>query len=219
MASNLVGINFPEQIKETRMNIQDSFKRSHEALRVRESSLLSRVDQIETEYNSKTQEINELVESLNSIISLSSNTLKSNKLSDTKDAVTTVINNKITELTADTHSTIEFEWDGLFENNIKQLGSIKFDSPTKIPISSPNICTHDSTGQQQQQQEQHPSTNLFNKQTNVFSPNQKSTSTFSATGNTPHTPTATFAFTGAPQLNQRNTPTTPPTPTYANFSI
>ena len=64
-----------------------------------------------------------------------------------------------------------------------------------------------------------PSTNLFNKQTNVFSPNQKSTFTFSATGNTPHTPTAPFAFTGAPQPNQQNTPTTPQTPTYANFNI
>ena len=239
MASILVGINFPEQIKETRKKIQDSFKRSHEALRVRESSLLSRVDQIETEYNNKTQEINELVESLNSIISLSSNRLKSNQLSDTKDAVTTVINNKITELTADTHSTIDFEWDGIFENNIKQLGSIKFDSPTKIPISSPNISTHDSIGQQQQRERSkfgfsspfipgpsmfsaepsNPSTNLFNKQTNVFSPNQKSTFTFSATGNTPHTPTAPFAFTGAPQPNQQNTPTTPQTPTYANFNI
>ena len=63
------------------------------------------------------------------------------------------------------------------------------------------------------------STNLFNKQTNVFSPNQKSTFTFSATGNTPQTPTAPFAFAGTPLPNQQNTPTTPQTPTYANFNI
>ena len=56
-----VQINFVEQIKETRKSIQDSFKKSHEALRVRESNLLSRVDEIEKEYNSKTEEMKGLL--------------------------------------------------------------------------------------------------------------------------------------------------------------
>ena len=62
MASRHVVPNFPEQIKESRKKIRDSFKRSHEALQVRENILLSRVDEIEREYNSKSQEINTLVE-------------------------------------------------------------------------------------------------------------------------------------------------------------
>ena len=293
MASTLVVINFPEQIKETRKKIQDSFQRSHEALRVRESTLLSRIDEIEKEYDSKTLEMRELIESLNNIKAISSNTLKSNKLIDTQNAVTKVINSKIAELTADIYSRMEFEWDTLFENNITQLGSINLNSPestghkmkpllfkgssqppTQFPsanssgIPQPNsqpeklatplfptnqaqvqssIFTPQSkqttslfpTPQQPQQLQQqqtnfgfpspvipgpsmfnadpsNPSTNLFNKQTNVFSPNQKSTFQFSATGNTPHTPTGPFAFSAAPQSN---TLTTPQTPTYASFNI
>ena len=49
MASRHVAPNFPEQIKESRKKIRDSFKRSHEALQVRENILLSRVDEIERE--------------------------------------------------------------------------------------------------------------------------------------------------------------------------
>ena len=124
--------NFPEQIKETRKKIQDNFKRSHEALRVRESSLLSRVDQIETEYNYKTQKTNELVESLNNIKTLSSNTLKLNEVTDTREGVTALVNQKIAELTADIDSSIEFKWDSLFETDIEQLGSIKINGQTNI---------------------------------------------------------------------------------------
>ena len=57
--------DFPEQIEESRKKIRDSFKRSHEALQVRENILLSRVDEIEKEFNSKTEKINKLVEALN----------------------------------------------------------------------------------------------------------------------------------------------------------
>ena len=64
MVSRHVAPNFPEQIKESRKKIRDSFKRSHEALQVRENILLSRVDEIEREYNSKTEKINKLIESL-----------------------------------------------------------------------------------------------------------------------------------------------------------
>ena len=130
--ANVHNKNFPEQIIETRKRIQDSFKRSHEALRVRESSLLSRVDHIETEYNSKTQEMNELVESLNNITSISSNTLKSNKVQQTNEIIRSAIDNNIAELTADIDSSIEFEWDSLFETDIEQLGSIRLNGQTNI---------------------------------------------------------------------------------------
>ena len=65
MATARVKVNFPQQIKESRKKIRDSFKRSHEALQVRENILLSRVDEIEREYNSKTEKINKLIEALN----------------------------------------------------------------------------------------------------------------------------------------------------------
>ena len=65
MASRQTTPSFPEQIKESRKKIRDSFKRSHEALQVRDNILLSRVDEIEKEYSNKTQEMNKLVEALN----------------------------------------------------------------------------------------------------------------------------------------------------------
>ena len=65
MASRHVAPGFPEQMKESRKKIRDSFKRSHEALQVRESILLSRVDEIEREYNSRSEEMNKVIEALN----------------------------------------------------------------------------------------------------------------------------------------------------------
>ena len=127
-----VQTNFVEQIKETRKSIQDSFKKSHEALRVRESNLLSRVDEIEKEYNSKTEEMKELLESLNKAKSLNADTLSSNKLTETFEIIRSTIDNKIAELTADIDSSIEFEWDNLFETDIEQLGSIKLNGQTNI---------------------------------------------------------------------------------------
>ena len=136
MASAQVNTNFLNQIKVTRKSIQDSFKKSHEALRVRESNLLSRVDEIEKEYNSKTEEMKELLGYLNNIKSISSNTLKSNKVKDIREEFHDSIERKIAELTADIDSSIEFEWDSLFETDIEQLGSIKLNgqintSPTR----------------------------------------------------------------------------------------
>ena len=130
--ASLEKTNFVEQIKVTRKSIQDSFKKSHEALRVRESNLLSRVDEIEKEYNGKTQEMKELLGYLNNIKSISSNTLKSNKVKETDEIIRSTIDNKIAELTADIDSNIEFEWDSLFEADIEQLGSIKLNGQTNI---------------------------------------------------------------------------------------
>ena len=132
MASAQVNTNFLNQIKETRKSIQDSFKKSHEALRVRESNLLSRVDEIEKEYNSKTEEMKELLESLNNVKSISSNILKSNKVKDIREEFHDSIERKIAELKADIDSSIEFEWDSLFETDIEQLGSIKLNGQTNI---------------------------------------------------------------------------------------
>ena len=78
MATVRVKKNFPEQIKESRKKIQDSFKRSHEALQVRENILLSRVNEIVKEYNSKTLEMNKLVEALNEQMKLQSTLVNTN---------------------------------------------------------------------------------------------------------------------------------------------
>ena len=136
MATAQVKINFVEQIKESRKKIHDSFKRSHEALQVRENILLSRVDEIEKEYNSKTHEMNKLVEALNKEMKQCEENLSSNKLTDVTEIVRTAIDKKIQELTADTDTSIEFEWDNLFVTGIEQLGSIKLNGETMISPTS-----------------------------------------------------------------------------------
>ena len=132
MATAQVKVNFPEQIKESRKKIRDSFKRSHEALQVRENILLSRVDEIEKEYNSKTEKMNKLVEALNKATLQCEETLADNQLTDVTEIVRSALDKKIQELTADTDTSIEFEWDNLFETGIEQLGSIKLNTETMI---------------------------------------------------------------------------------------
>ena len=127
--------NFPKQIKESRKKIRDSFKRSHEALQVRENILLSRVDEIEKEYNSKYQEINKAIEALNTATLQCEETLAANILTDINQQIRSALDKKIQELTAD-NTSIEFEWDNLFETGIKQLGSIKLNSQTMISPTS-----------------------------------------------------------------------------------
>ena len=127
--------NFSEQIEESRKKIRDSFKRSHEALQVRENILLSLVDEIEKEYNSRTLEINKLVEALNKATLQCEETLADNKLTDVTEIVRSAFEKKIQELTADTYTNIEFECDNLFETGIEQLGSIKLNGQTMISSS------------------------------------------------------------------------------------
>ena len=136
MATAQVKLNFVEQIKESRKKIRDSFKRSHEALQVRENILLSRVDEIEKEYNSKSEKIKKLVETLDKANSLCADTLTNNELKDIHDEIIASINRKVSKLTADTCTSIEFEWDNLFETGIEQLGSIKLNSETMISPTS-----------------------------------------------------------------------------------
>ena len=136
MATAQVKVGFPEQIEKSRKKIRDSFKRSHEALQVRENILLSRVDEIEKEYNSKTHEMNKLVEDLNKATLQCEETLAANKLTDVTEIVRTAIDKKIQELTADTDTSIEFVWDNLFETGIGQLGSIKLNGETMISPTS-----------------------------------------------------------------------------------
>ncbi|KAI6660211.1 Cell surface protein [Oopsacas minuta] len=132
MASVAVNRNFIEQVKESRKMIRYCFKRSHEALQLRESILLSRIDQIENDYNSKTQEVNKLVETLNKEITHTTEIFSANKLTDIQQIIQSAIDKKITELTADTDSSIKFEWDNQFETDIEQLGSIKLNGQTNI---------------------------------------------------------------------------------------
>ncbi|KAI6661343.1 PKD domain-containing protein [Oopsacas minuta] len=132
MATAEVDLSFITQIKESRMRIRDCFKKSHEALQLRESILLSRIDQIEKDYNSKTQEMNSLVEALNKEMAQATETLSANKLTDIQQIIQSAIEKKITELTAETDSSIEFKWNDQFETDIEQLGSIKLNSQTNI---------------------------------------------------------------------------------------
>ena len=136
MATAQVKVNFPKQIKESRKKIRDRFKRSHEALQMRENILLSRVDEIEKEYNSKTHEMNKLVEALNKKMKQCEENLSDNKLTDVTQTLRTAIDKKIQELTADIDTSIEFEWDNLFETGIEQLGSIKLNGETMISPTS-----------------------------------------------------------------------------------
>ena len=136
MATAQVKLDFPEQIKESRKKIRDSFKRSHEALQVRENILLSRVDEIEKDYNSKTEKMNKVIEALNKATLQCEETLAANILTDVNQQVRSAFEKKIQELTADTDTSIEFEWDNLFETGIEQLGSIKLNSQTMISPTS-----------------------------------------------------------------------------------
>ena len=136
MATAQVKVNFPEQIKESRKKIQDCFKKSHEALQVRENILLSLVDEIEEDYNSKTENLQKMVESLKKVNSLCADTLTDNELKDTHDEIISSINRKVSDLTADTDTRIEFEWDNLFETGIEQLGGIKLNGQTMITPTS-----------------------------------------------------------------------------------
>ena len=129
-------VDFAKQIKETRKSIKEKFKRTHEALVARENILLSRVDNIENEYNQKMKLKNEIIESINNTKSSTSENLKANVLTETRKQIVTLLDSKLRELTADTDTSIEFEWDNLFETSIKQLGSIKLNSQTMISPTS-----------------------------------------------------------------------------------
>ena len=136
MATEQFKRDFPEQIKESRKKIRGSFKRSHEALQVRENILLFHVDEIEKEYNSKTQEMNKLVETLNKEMKQCEENLSANKLTDITEILCAAIDKKIQELIADTDTSIDFEWDNLFETGIQRLGSIKLNGQTIISPTS-----------------------------------------------------------------------------------
>ena len=125
-----VNITFNEQITEARKKAKDCFKRAHERMTERENNLLTRIDQIEAEYKTKTGERDIVVEALHKAKLLNADTLTSNTLSDTRTEVYTSIDKKIAELSADTDTSIEFEWDDLFETDIDQLGRIKLNDQT-----------------------------------------------------------------------------------------
>ena len=63
-------------------------------------------------------------------------TLAANKLTDVTNIVRSALDKKIQELTAETDTSIEFEWGNLFETGIEQLGSIKLNSQTMISPTS-----------------------------------------------------------------------------------
>ena len=129
-------VDFAKQIKETRKSIKEKFKRTHEALVARENILLSLVDNIENEYDQNMNLKNEIIESINNTKSSTSENLKANVLTETRKQIVTLLDSKLRELTADTDTSIEFEWDNLFETGIEQLGSIKLNGQTMISPTS-----------------------------------------------------------------------------------
>ena len=120
-ASAHLKTNFIDQISQTRKAIHDSFKRSHEDLRIRENSLLSRVEEIEKDFNTKTQEIERLLEILDD--------LANNELNDVYDILFKKIGAKREKLAI--LDNIEFEWNPSFEASIEDLGSIKLNGEYK----------------------------------------------------------------------------------------
>ena len=105
MATAQVELDFPNQIKETRKNIRDSFKKTHEILQVRESYLLSRIDEIIQDYDNKMQELSE---NLKTLAVLKSGSRKSKK-KNTNKQMNCTIDDKIEQLNADLERSIEFE--------------------------------------------------------------------------------------------------------------
>ena len=136
MASANPKVDFAKQMKETRKCIRDKFKKAHEALVARENILLSRVDNIEYEYDQKMKLKNEIFDSIESTKSYTSENLKANVLTETRKQIVTLLDSKLRELTAETDTSIEFEWDNLFETGIEQLGSIQLNSQTMISPTS-----------------------------------------------------------------------------------
>ena len=129
-------VEFAKQIKETRKYIKEKFKKTHEALIARENILLSFVDDIENEYDQKMKLKNEIIESIDKTKSSTSENLKSNVLTETRKQIMTLLDIKLRELTADTVTSIELEWDNLFETGIQQLGIIKLNGQTMISPTS-----------------------------------------------------------------------------------
>ena len=135
MANIQVETEFMKQIVCVRDKIKESFQRSHASLAEREESLLSRVNTIEREYSARQEEIQREMESLTKARSLNADTLTSNTLITTRNEVYASIDRKIAELTAGVDSSIEFEWDSLFETDIEQLGSIKLNDKTSKSLA------------------------------------------------------------------------------------
>ena len=132
MTTAKVEFDFPNQIKETRKKIRESFKKTHEILQVRESYLLSRIDEIIKDYDTKMQELSE---NFRTLTVFNSGSRKSKKKSTNKQMNSTV-DDKIEQLNAEIERSIEFEWDFDLDAKIEQLGSIVLNSQIIVPSSN-----------------------------------------------------------------------------------
>ncbi|KAI6652290.1 PEP-CTERM domain protein [Oopsacas minuta] len=132
MANLLINVKFLEQIDDTRKRVKECFKRTRELLINREEILLTRIDQIETEYKTKTDEMLNVLEALSKAKTQNTETLIPNTLDEIRREVQASIDRKIAELTVETDCSIEFIWDNLFETDIEQLGSIQLNDETSI---------------------------------------------------------------------------------------
>ena len=133
MATAQVKFDFPSQLKDARKKIRDCFKRMHEILQVRENSLLSRIDEIKQDHDTKTRVMQELSDTFSKLNVLNSSSRKWKKKTD--KLVTSTIDDKIKQLTDDLESSIEFEWDVDLEADLEQMGSIFVNSQTIVPCT------------------------------------------------------------------------------------
>ena len=98
---------------------------------MRESYLLSRIDEIIQDYDNKMQELSE---NLKTLAVLKSGSRKSKKKNTNKQMNCTIYD-KIEQLNADLERSIEFEWDVDLDAKIEQLGSIVLNSQIIVPSS------------------------------------------------------------------------------------
>ena len=90
---------FPEQITESRKCIKVRFNKCREALVARENDMLAHVVDIEVEYEQKLQLQNESLESLRNAKSFNSDKLKTNVLTETREQIIQLLDNKLKLLT------------------------------------------------------------------------------------------------------------------------
>ena len=79
--------------------------------------------------------MNEMLEALNAVKSVSSNRLKDNKFANARAGVNSVIDDEIIKLDQCISHAIEFEWDPLFETEIEQLGNIKLNGESNTSLT------------------------------------------------------------------------------------
>ena len=70
------------------------------------------------------------------------NTLTSNTLTDTHQLIESAIDDKLTELTTDKYTKIEFEWSNQFDTDIQHIGTIKLNGHSIPHQTNPSLLNY-----------------------------------------------------------------------------